>query len=63
MPTNRKTLKAYQLTDMRRSAVMVAARKRKAAERHDERARQFREEAAALDAEAARLTEQLEAAS
>jgi hypothetical protein len=49
--TSRKTLKQYEAEDKVRSLRMLAARKRKAAERAEARAERFRTEATALDVE------------
>jgi hypothetical protein len=61
--TKRKTIKDYQNEDKVRSLRMLAARKRKAAERHEATAAQFRAEALELDAERARVMERQEQAS
>jgi hypothetical protein len=57
--TNRRTLKQYEAGERVRTLRMNAARKRAAAERHEAIAARFRADALELDAERARLTDQL----
>ena len=61
MATKSKTIKEYQADDHRRILRMNAARKRKAAARHEATAARFKKDAADIEAELPALERQRQA--